>query len=179
AQKAVDLIQSDLAQYRIDVDAESLAMTDFDAIQQDGIAIMQATGEFMAKMLPAVAGNPAMLQFVLELYQQMIAGFRGSERFESIIDRGIAQLKQAAAQPRPPAPPDPKAEAEKVKAGAVQVKAQADVAKAQLGIAKTQMDMQAEQASFGQRMAEITAKRDMQNAIPGVVLRTDTEGLNG
>lgn len=171
--QAVEMLKSDIAKYRIDVDAESLAMTDYDAVQQEGIAIMQATGEFFAKFGPVMQGSPQIGGFALELYQQMISGFRGSERYEGIIDRAVSQLKQMAAAPKPPPPPDPKAETEKIKAGAVQVKAQAEVMKAQAGIVKTQMDAAADRASFGERMAEMAAQRDMQAAIPGVALRSD------
>lgn len=143
-EKAVALLKSDIAQYEIDVDAESLTMTDFDAVQQEGVAIMQATAEFFAKFAPLMQGNAQIGQFVLELYQQMIGGFRGSERFEGLIERGIAQLKAAASAPKPPPPPDPKLEAAKVKA-------QAD-------IAGTRMDMQAKQLEHGARMQEIQAE---------------------
>jgi hypothetical protein len=142
-QQAIDLLKSDFAAYRVDVDGESLSMTDYDGVQQEGLAIMQATGEFFQRFGPMMAQNPVIAQFGLEMYQTMISGFRGAERFEGIIDRAIEQAKQAAAQPKPP-PQDPKAEAAKVKAKA--------------DIQKTGMEMQRAQIEHGARMQEIQAE---------------------
>jgi hypothetical protein len=153
--QAVELLKQDIAEYRIEVDSESLSMTDFDAQQQEGIAIMQATAEFFKNFAPLIT-NPAIGVFVMELYQQFITQFRGANRFESIIDRGVQQLKKLAEQPPAPAmppPPDPKLEVAKVQAGVAQVKAQAEMQ-------KSGMDLQTKQAEFGMKMAEIRAKRE-------------------
>jgi hypothetical protein len=152
---AVELLKQDIAEYRIEVDAESLSMTDFDAQQQEGVAIMQATAEFFKNFAPLIT-NPAIGQFVLELYQQFITQFRGANRFEGIVDRGIESLKKLATTPpapQGPPPPDPKVVA-------IQAKSQADVQGAQIDMAKGQMDLQTKQAEFGLRMAEMRAKRE-------------------
>ena len=181
--KAIDLLKSSIADYRIDVDADSLAMTDFDAVQQDGIAIMQATAEYFGKVAPVVAGDASSAVFAAEMYQQMISGFRGSERFEPVIDRYVAQMKQRALQPPAPPQPDPsamaKVQTEQIKAGAAQVKAQAEVVKAHAGIAQTVVDAQAHaqkaamdsqeaRVSFGERMAERRMEAEFQaDVAPG------------
>jgi hypothetical protein len=156
---AIQMLKTSIAEYRIDVDADSLSMTDFDALQQEGVAIMSATADFFAKFAPLMQSGPAIASFVLELYQQFISGFRGAERFESLIDRGIAQLKSAASAPKPPPPPDPRLAQEQVKLQGTIAKTGAEVKKAQLGVVQAQLDAHASAQNFGQRMAEIEAER--------------------
>lgn len=181
---AIELLKSSIADYRIDVDADSLAMTDFDAVQQDGIAIMQASAEFFGKVAPVAAGSPQMGVFFARMYQTMISGFRGAERYEPVIDRFVADLEAMAKQPPMPPQPDPAAQAkvatEQIKAGAAQVKAQAEVIKAHAGIQQTVVDAQAhaqkaqiesqrmgmqaatDRESFGMRMAERKMEQESQ-----------------
>lgn len=155
---AIALLKSSIADYRIDVDADSLAMTDYDAIQQDGTAVMTASGEFFAKVIPT-ATSPEMGEFFLRMYQQWVSGFRGADRFEPIIERFSADMRERAQQPPPPPQPDPtemvKAEAEKAKAGAAVQKAQIDVAKAGMDMQAKQMDMAAKRMEHGQRMEQM------------------------
>jgi hypothetical protein len=162
--QAIDLLKSSIADYRIDVDADSLAMTDYDAVQQEGISLMGSVGEYIGKVAPVAAASPGMAMFAAEMLQAMLSGFRGSERFEPIVDRYVSDLKQQAAQPPAPPQPDPaamaKLEAEKVKAGAAGIKAQAEVVKAQTGLQQTVLDAHAARESFGQRMAERQAAKD-------------------
>lgn len=151
-QRAVQFLKEDIAAYRIEVDAESLSMTDFDAVQQEAIAFMTATSEFFQRWTPLMqAGGPAVAKFALELYQQFAAQLRGAHRFEGIIDRAVANLEMQASQPKPPPPPDPRVMAEQAKTQATVVKSKADMAKAGL-------DLQVAQAEHGARMQEIAAE---------------------
>jgi len=163
-QQAVQLLKDDVSAYRIDVDSESLSMTDMDAVQQDSMAFMTATSEFFQRWTPLMqVGGPPIAKFALELYQQFAAQLRGAQRFESIIDRAVAELEQAANAPKPPPQPDPKVEAEKMRAQAEMGKAQADMQQTsmdtQAHAATTQMDMVTKRQEFGMKMAELAAKR--------------------
>ena len=150
--KAVELLKSDEAAYRIEVDSESLSMTDFDAIQQESVNFMTATAQFFQQWTPLImGGGPQIAKFALELYQQFASQLRGSERFEDIIDRAVDSLEKMATAPKPPAPPDPKMVT-------AQVKAKTDMAKAQVDMAKTKMDFQASAAEHQMKMGEIQAE---------------------
>jgi hypothetical protein len=149
---AIDLLKSDGAAYRIEVDSDSLSMTDFDSIQQENMAVMEGTAKYFQAVTPLMqAGGPQVQKFFLELYQQAMAGVRGAERFEEITDRAILDMETAAAAPKPPPPPDPRLVA-------AQAKAQSDQFKAKADVVKTQMDMQASTAKHGMEMQKIGAE---------------------
>jgi hypothetical protein len=152
--QAIELLKSDGAAYRVEVDSESLSMTDFDAIQQENLTVMEGTAKYFQAVTPLMqAGGPPVQKFFLELYQQAMAGFRGAERFEDITDRALVEMETAAAAPKPPPPPDPKMQTAMVKAQADQFKAKADVQ-------KTQMDLQASTAKHGMEMQKIGAEME-------------------
>lgn len=170
--EAVALLKSSISDYRIDVDAESLSMTDYDAEKQDGLELLQTVGLYIKQIAEVGPMAPWAVPGLLGMLKSAVARMRGAANFEADLDRLVKQAEEVAQQamaPKPPPPPDPKVEAEKVKAGATQMKAQADVAKAQMGIQKTAMDAQVEQASFGMRMAEIQAKQAAAADVEGPV----------
>jgi hypothetical protein len=176
--QAVALLKSDLSAYRIDVDADSLSMTDYDSVQQEGVQILQATSQFFANAAPLM-GNPKIAKFFVELYQASISQFRGAERYESIIDRAVADLEEAASAPPSPPQPNP---VEAIKLETAKVKGQAETAKAQAGIqqsqvdaqahiATTQLDVETKKQEFGMKMAELRARQAAQEVIPNVPVR--------
>lgn len=169
-QQAVELLKADISQYRIEVAADSLSMTDLDAIKQESLEFMTATAEFFQRWTPLMkVGGPVVAQFALELYQQFAATMPGASRFEGIIDRAVADLKQQANAPKPPPPPDPKVMAEKAKAEATVLGAKVDAQKAgmelQTATAKHQMTMQEMQAEMALKRQEVTA--DAVSAVVG------------
>lgn len=166
--QAMALLKEDISAYRIDVDADSLAMTDYDAIQQENMSLLEGTAKFFGAVGP-LATSPEMAEFFASLYQQAIAGARGAERFEGTIDRFLAQMRAQAQAPKGPPPPDPKLELEKTRAQAGHVKAQADMA-------KTAMDFQVSQAEHGMRMAELAAQQQARMA-GQMVGALDLEGV--
>ena len=151
--RAVALLKDDLAAYRIEVDAESLSMTDFDAVQQEGIAIMTASSEYFKNWAPLILGGapPPVGIFAVEMYQNFISQFRGAQRYESTIDRFVEQMKQMAAAPKPPPPPDPGVEREKIKGAVAQQQAKVDMAEAG-------MEMQTATATHGMEMQKLAAE---------------------
>lgn len=150
--QAVQLLKDDISAYRIEVDSESLSMTDLDAVQQENLSILEGTAKyFQGTSVLMQAGGPPVQKFFLEMFRQAVAGFRGGERFESVIDRAIAELEEAAKAPKPPPPPDPKAIA-------AQAQAQAQVGKAKADMVKTGLDLKVAQVEHGQRMQEIQAE---------------------
>ena len=150
--KAVELLKSDDSAYRIEVDNDSLSMTDYDALQQEGVAFMTATSQFFQQWAPLIqGGGPVIAKFAVELYQQFASQVRGGERFEDIIDRMVDSLEKLASAPKPPPQPDPKMMV-------AQVKAKTDMAKAQVDMAKTQMDFKASAAEHQMKMGEIQAE---------------------
>jgi len=150
AQQAVQLIKSDIYQWRISVNPDSVSLTDFAALKQERFEFAQSIGGFFQNMIPMVqmlaqaspGAAQAAVAFTLQLAQSMVAGLKGSAEMEGIFDEFVAKLEEAAQQPPPPPQPDPKVEAEQVKAQATQTKAQAEQFKAKASVVQTSLEMQ-------------------------------------
>lgn len=150
--QAVQLLKDDIAAYVVDVDSDSLSMTDLDAVQQESMGALKAITDYVVGWAPLVqGGGPVVAKMSMEMLKVAVATFRGGERYEGIIDRAVSDMEHAAAQPKPPPPPDPKMVAAQAQAKAVGMKAQADMA-------KTGMDLQATTAEHGMRMKELAAE---------------------
>lgn len=124
AQPAVELLKSEYACYRVEVKPEAVSLTDYAALKQERTEVMQAIGGFVQSVTPLAMQSPALAPMLMELLQWMLAGLKGGQEIEGILDAAIAQQKAAAAQPQPPPPPDPKLEA-------TQMKGQMDMQRAQ------------------------------------------------
>lgn len=150
AQAAVALIKSDIYQWRISVNPDSVSLTDFAALKQERFEFATAIGTYFQNMIPFVqmlaqaspVAAQAAVQFVINMAQSMVAGLKGAAEMEGIFDEFVAKLEQAAQRPPPPPQPDPKLETEKVKAQAAQTKAGAEQFKAKADVVKTGMEMQ-------------------------------------
>lgn len=149
-QPAIEMLKQDASEYRIDVDAEELSMTDFDAVKQDNLEFLKGTAEYFGAVAP-IALDPSLKKFFVSLYQQSIAGLRGAHRFEPIVDRFIADIEEQAKQPPMPPPPDPKVEQEKIKTQGMVVKAQLDERKGQMDMQGKVMDLQLKKAELGMK----------------------------
>lgn len=161
--EAVALLKSDISAYRIEIADDSLAMTDYDAIQQERTGLIQALGGFFQAMLPMMQ-DPAQRPYVVRLSQWLVAGQRGAAQAETILDEAARAAEQAAAAPKPP-PVDPKLEIAKEKG-------KAEIGKAQIGLEQTKldahahaqttaMDMQERQQEHQQKMEEMAMRRTL------------------
>lgn len=147
APQAVALLKSNFSDYRVEVDADSLSLTDFDAVRQERTEFLQAMTVYLAEVAKIAPVAPTALPFLLELGKHSLAAFRGAAQLEGIFDRMI----EAAKQPPPPKPPDPRMMAEQVKAQATQMKAKTDMAGSML-------DFQVKKAEHGMEMQKLAAE---------------------
>ena len=143
---AVQLLKSDIAQYRIEVDSDSLSLTDFDAVRQERTEFLQAMTMYLAEVAKIAPVAPTALPYLLELGKHSLAAFRGSATLESTFDRMI----EAAKQPPPPKPPDPSVMVDQQKAQAEVMKAKAGVQEAQLGVAREQVALKRDMVGMAQ-----------------------------
>jgi len=147
APQAVELLKSDFAAYRVDVDSDSLSLTDFDAVRQERTEFLQAMTLYLGEVAKIAPIAPAALPFLLELGKHSLAAFKGSAQLEGIFDRMIEEAKK----PPPPKPPDPAIMAEQIKAKAVETKAQTDMV-------GTALDFKVKQAEHGLDMQALAAE---------------------
>ncbi len=147
-QKAVELLKSEYACYRIQVKPEAVALTDAAEVRGERTEVIDAVATYMQRMAPLLPMiGPTGLPFVIEMLQAGVAGLKGASTMEAILDRAAtaatdAQKQMQAAGPQQ-APPDPKVQAQQLKMQGDQMKAQADVQKQQL---KHQNDLERLQA---------------------------------
>lgn len=153
--RAVALIKSKQSDYRIEVKPEAVSMTDFAALKQERMEVLEGIGTFYNAMTPAIQfGFPP--ECVAEMAQWSISGLRGASQMEGIFDRALELMKQRAAQKaQQPPPPDPKVQA-------AQMKMQGDQAKAGLEMQKAQFDLQADAQRSQMAMQETEHKERVQ-----------------
>ena len=158
---AVALIKNPQQMYlRVVIKPESVAMIDFAKLQQERTDFIQALGFFMQSAAPLVQEAPESTPYLLQMLQWGLAGFKGSDQIEGVLDGAIEKMK---ANP-PGAKPDPKADAEKAKMqGQLQIEQlKGQVAQAQSAAKMQELQLQAQQSQvkFQQDMAEQQKKHE-------------------
>jgi len=125
AQGAVALLKDEkLAEYRIHVEADSMAALDWAAERDAAVQFLQGLGAFVSQVAPLAQVVPGSAQYFLKLMQWAVAKFRVSSQIEGVLDQAIAQLQNQGMQPPTPSPMQQAEVAEKM-AGAQERKARA------------------------------------------------------
>jgi hypothetical protein len=153
-------------QYRINVDADTMAAVDWAQKKQDAADLLNGIGNFVAQLTPLAQSSPGAAPFVLQLLQAMLAGVKGASNVESILDHAIAAAN------KPPEPPEPNpgqiAELKKMESETMENLAKANKLKVEtmmLAQANPQADMQMEMQK-GQMQMQLEgqkAQQKMQN----------------
>lgn len=181
-QQAVALIKSNHFAYRIEVKPESISLTDYAALKNERMEVLQAIGQYVQMATPLAQAQPMMAPMLLQLLQWLVAGIRGSQEIEGVLDQAITQVKAAAeqAQNQPPQqpPPDPKLQTEQFKSQAQQAhthqELQADLVREQ---ASTQATIQQEAAKAHFGMAQDQA-REKAKLMAGIDSALGNHGAN-
>lgn len=146
AQAAVALIKDpEKSRWKITVRPETLAIADYAQLKQDRVEYINGMATFLQSSAPILELEPGAKNMLIQLMKWGLAGFRGSNEIEGIIDSEMAKMEKNP----PPPKQDPamvKAQAEKEKMGMeMQMSQQENQAKMQMEAAKHQADMQMEQ----------------------------------
>ncbi len=134
AQPAIQLLKDEnLAEYRINIEADSMAAMDWAAERDAAVQFMQGLGAFISQVAPMAQSIPGAAPYLLKLLQWSVAKFRVTADIEGVLDQAISQA-QIASQNAPQGPsPDQ------------QAKTAADMAKAkerEANAMETQVDTQ-------------------------------------
>jgi hypothetical protein len=161
ADQAIALIKDESAfNCRVVIRAESLAQIDYDSLKQERGEFMNAVSAFLGNAGPVLEQMPDAAPFLLELLKFQLAGMKGANQMEGVIDAAIAGLlkKQEADAQKPPEPtPEERAEQAKVQ-GQMQIeqgKAQIEQQKMQ---AQFQMDQEKMRAELAMKQREMDMK---------------------
>jgi len=184
---AVALLKGDHEEFewRVNVQADSLAMQDHAVAKQEKVEFTNAVATFLQSAATTMKAMPDTAPIIFETLKFAISGFRGSQELEGVIDQNLQQIMQKIQNPPPP-PPDPAIEKAKMdmeiakqKAGLETQKMQQEMAieqqKAQLDMAvkqqelafkqqSHQMDLQHQATTNQQKAAADQAKFDQQIA---------------
>jgi hypothetical protein len=116
AQAAIGLLKNEeLSEYRIIVEADSMAAMDWSAERDAAVQFLQGLGAFISQVAPFAKETPGSAPYLLKMLQWGISKFRISSEIESVLDQAIGGMQKQLMTPPPPPPPDPKIEVEKEK----------------------------------------------------------------
>jgi hypothetical protein len=170
AEPAVALLKDyDAARWRVKIRPETLAMADFAQLKQDRGEFITGMATFMQSAAPLAQLDKKIVPTLLRIMQWAMAGFKGSNEIEGVMDSAIKLFTEQANQPEPEKP-DPqiiKIQAEiqmaqeehKAKMEQQQQKAMADMAemqqKSELERQKIAAQIEQDRQEFELRMAEM------------------------
>lgn len=153
--QAIQLLkQPEMAHIRVKVRPETLAMEDFARLKGERTEFLTALATFMQSAAPLIDQDKASMPYLLKMLQWTMAGFKGSNEIEGILDKAIeGTLKKLAEEAKNPKP-DPEAQKQQGEMAKIQAKSQADM---QLRQQDLQADMQTVQAQHQAKITEIMA----------------------
>jgi hypothetical protein len=140
AMDAIALLKDEhMAQYRVNVEADSMAALDWAAERDAAVQFMQGLGAFISQVAPMAQSVPQAAPVLLSLLQWSVSKFRVSQQIEGVLDQAIGALKQQG-MPQPQPNPLQEAEVAEKQAGARERMAKA---------ANTEMDARMKAAQMG------------------------------
>ena len=93
-QPAVELLKSEEAsKYRIEVNADTMAIPDYNAERDSRVEFMGMLGQMVSQIMPMVQAMPQSLPFFLKMLQWAAAGFRSSGQIEGTLDQAVQALE--------------------------------------------------------------------------------------
>jgi len=163
-EEVMQLLQDDISRnYRIDIESDSTIRNDLSRNQQTMNMFLQGTAQFGQAMGPIIMADASMKPVVMEIYGAFARQFKLGRQAEDAIEAATEQAQKTKDQPPPP---DPKVEAEKMKAEVAKQKAdmdaQAQQQKMQMEQQKAQMDLQAAQQKHAMELQKMQAELQMQ-----------------
>lgn len=95
AMQAIALLKDEhMAQYRVNVEADSMAALDWAAERDAAVQFMQGLGAFISQVAPMAQSVPQAAPVLLSLLQWSVSKFRVSQQIEGVLDQAIGALKQ-------------------------------------------------------------------------------------
>lgn len=156
--QAIALIkQPTKAKLHIQVKPEALAMIDYAQLKNERTEYMTALSGFLASATPLMEKEPGTTPFVLQLLQWGLAGFKGAQQIEGVIDKAIQTTTEAL----------------KKGAGKKDDGSAAEQMKMQAEQMKFQNDMQLQQMKFQGELQKIQQKMQADNQTRQVDLQAD------
>jgi hypothetical protein len=152
---AIELIKTpEDARLRIDIRPESVAMIDYQSLKGERTEYMNAVSTYMQSASAIIEADPEAKPFVLQLLQWGLAGFKGSNEIEGVIDKAIEASVEAVKKKQGKDEPDPEQIKQQGVMALQQAKTQSDL---QIREADMQADIRTSHEEHVRKMAEISA----------------------
>jgi len=159
AQAAIALLKDEnVSQYRIKVEADSMAAMDWAAERDAAVQFMNGLGAFISQVAPMAQQVPEAGPYLMRMMQWAVSKFRVSTQIESILDQAVAGMQQKLQTPPPPPQPDPD----------TVIKAQIEQAKIQSAEKIAMMEAQSDQQIASLKASVELQKIEMKAALDGV-----------
>jgi hypothetical protein len=97
---AVQLVKSTSREWpwRVEIKPESIAMIDYDEIKRERSEVLTGIASFVQNITPILQQHPNSAPMFFEIMRWALAGFRGSQEIEGVIDEAIEVFMQPASQ---------------------------------------------------------------------------------
>jgi hypothetical protein len=157
--EAVALLKGDHERFewRVNVQADSLAMEDTDQAKKDKVEFTNAVATFLQSAATTMKAFPDTAPILFNTLKFVVSGFKGAQELEGVIDQNLDTIMQKIQNPPPP-PPDPAIEKAKMDMQMAQQKAQLDAAAKQqdmqIAREKAAMDMETKRRELEFKQAE-------------------------
>jgi hypothetical protein len=108
-QEAIALLKEpEEAAWRIEIRPETIAMVDYDKMRQERGEFIGSVATFMQSAAPLAELAPNSMPTLITMLKWAVAGFKGSQEIEGVLDRAIEEMmkaaKEEAANPQPEQP---------------------------------------------------------------------------
>jgi hypothetical protein len=157
--EAVALLKGDHERFewRVNVQADSLAMEDTDQAKKDKVEFTNAVATFLQSAATTMKAFPDTAPILFNTLKFVVSGFKGAQELEGVIDQNLDTIMQKIQNPPPP-PPDPAVEKAKMDMQMAQQKAQLDAAAKQQDMQitreKAAMEMETKRRELEFKQAE-------------------------
>lgn len=159
AEQAIALIKnSEDFNVRVAIRSESMAQENLASIREERTALIQGMAQFFGMVQPYAEGMPESMPFFMKLLQFSIAGFKGANQMEGVIDQTIESINKSL-QAKAQQPPQPTPEQQKIQ-GQMQIEQMKAQSASQLAQQDHQLEAQKMQAEM--MMAQQEFKLEIQ-----------------
>jgi hypothetical protein len=150
--------------WRIQVKPESVAMVDYAQLKEERTSYITALATFMQSAAPLVQMDPQATPVLLEMLKWGLAGFKGSNEVEGVLDQAIKTMQSAQGKEQgqeDPSPEQIKAQQQSEKLGFEKYKLE-ESAKLEREKMQHQREMAGMEAQINIEQTQVEAQKDLQ-----------------
>jgi hypothetical protein len=153
-QQAIQLLQSELRTFRIEVASDSLVELDEQAEKSSRLEFLTAAGGFLREAVPAAQQAPELAPVLGEMLLFGIRSFKSGRTLEGSFEAALQSLTEKAKQPQQP-PPDP---------ALMKVQQDGQIEQGRMQMEQAKMQLEQQRMAFEQEKAQVELQAKQQEA---------------